>query len=166
MSKIPLAFSSTLVILCTFSCTDCRPFSCAGFSRGSCQCQKLPASTGNRYHNMAAKLRSDNYPIPCLAPQPLGNSSLAACPHHADRMGCTLRQCTSNDYSYQCDLPSSKCSAITLDSLISQYFQAMQRVADSWRSPIGSSAIMILIAFFKADPEPYPTNEERQEWAA
>ena len=115
---------------------------------------------------MAAKLRSDNYPIPCSAPQPLGNSSLAACPHHADRMGRTLRQRTSNDYSYQCDLPSSKCSAITLDSLISQYFQAMQRVADSWRSPIGSSAIMILIAFFKADPEPYLTNEERQEWAA
>ena len=25
---------------------------------------------------------------------------------------------------------------------------------------------MILIAFFKADPEPYLTNEERQEWAA
>ena len=44
--------------------------------------------------------------------------------------------------------------------------EAHQRVADSWHSLMGSSAIMILIAFFKADLEPYPTNKERQEWAA
>lgn len=42
--------------------------------------------------------------------------------------------------------------------------QAMQRVSDSWRSPIGSMAIMVLITFFNSDME-LSTNEDRQEWA-
>lgn len=51
-------------------------------------------------------------------------------------------------YNYQCNLPYSKCSTITLDSLISKYYiQAMQHVADSWHSPMGSSAIKFLLLF-------------------
>ena len=41
----------------------------------------------------------------------------------------------------------------------------MQRVADSWRSPIGSTAIMVLIAFFNANSELYTTDGNHQEWA-
>ena len=41
----------------------------------------------------------------------------------------------------------------------------MQRVADSWRSPIGSTTIMVLIAFFNANSELYATDGDRQEWA-
>lgn len=41
----------------------------------------------------------------------------------------------------------------------------MQRVADTWRSPIGSSAIMVLIAFFDANPKLYNTDKLRQKWA-
>ena len=70
-------------------------------------------------------------------------------------------------HNYQCDLPSSKCNAITLDPLISQYpFQAMQHVADSWHSQIGSSVVMVLITFFKANPELFATNGDRQEGVA
>lgn len=41
----------------------------------------------------------------------------------------------------------------------------MQRVADSWRSPIGSTAIIVLIAFFEDNSYNFPTDEDRQEWA-
>lgn len=42
----------------------------------------------------------------------------------------------------------------------------MQRVSDSWRSPIGSTAIMVIIAFFNTHSESYGTDNDRQEWAA
>ena len=41
----------------------------------------------------------------------------------------------------------------------------MQHVADSWRSPIGLTAIMVLIAFFALQPDMFDTDEDRQEWA-
>ena len=37
----------------------------------------------------------------------------------------------------------------------------MQHVADSWRSPIGSTAIMVLIAFFNTNGELYATDSDR-----
>ena len=148
-------FLSILIFPCTFSCTNCRPFICAGFSRASQQqCQKLPAFTRNWSHNMVAKLCSNNYPIHCLAPQPLGNSIFADASCYADHMEHILQWHTSNDHNYQCDLLSSTCNTITLDPLISWYsFQAMQCVADSWHSLIGSSAVMVVITFFKANLE-------------
>ena len=41
----------------------------------------------------------------------------------------------------------------------------MQRVVDSWHSPIGLTAIMVLIAFFASQPDMFNTDEDRQEWA-
>ena len=41
----------------------------------------------------------------------------------------------------------------------------MQHVADSWRSPIGLTAIIVLIAFFALQPDMFDTDEDRQEWA-
>ena len=42
----------------------------------------------------------------------------------------------------------------------------MQRIADSWCSPIGSTGISVLIAFFQAHLDLYPTDSDRQDWAA
>ena len=36
---------------------------------------------------------------------------------------------------------------------------------DSWRSLIGSTAIMVLIAFFTSQPDMFDTDKDRQEWA-
>ena len=41
----------------------------------------------------------------------------------------------------------------------------MQHVADSWRSPIESTAITVLIAFFASQPDMFDTDKDRQEWA-
>lgn len=41
----------------------------------------------------------------------------------------------------------------------------MQRIVDSWCSLIGSTAIMVLIAFFASQPDMFDTDEDRQEWA-
>ena len=42
----------------------------------------------------------------------------------------------------------------------------MQWVSNSWSSPMGSMAIMVLIAFFNAQEGPFGTDIYRQEWAA
>ena len=42
----------------------------------------------------------------------------------------------------------------------------MQHISNSWHSPIGSTAIIVLIAFFNSNMEQYATNEIRQGWAA
>ena len=42
----------------------------------------------------------------------------------------------------------------------------MQHVAEEWRSPIGSAAIMVIIAYFASEPDEFSTDEARQEWAA
>lgn len=39
----------------------------------------------------------------------------------------------------------------------------MQHVVDSWYSPIGSTAIMIVIAFLNSHSDLLSTDEERQE---
>ena len=41
----------------------------------------------------------------------------------------------------------------------------MQHVTGSWHSPIGSTGIMVLIAFFNANLELYASNSDCQEWA-
>ena len=41
----------------------------------------------------------------------------------------------------------------------------MQCVTDSWCSQIGSTTIMVLIAFFNANLELYTTDGNCQEWA-
>ena len=43
-------------------------------------------------------------------------------------------------------------------------FQAIQHVSDSWWSPIGSTAIMVIIAFFNTHGELYGMDDDRQEW--
>ena len=40
----------------------------------------------------------------------------------------------------------------------------MQHIMGSWRSPIGSTAIMIVIAFLNLHLDVFSTDEERQEW--
>ena len=40
----------------------------------------------------------------------------------------------------------------------------MQHVVDLWCSPIGSTAIMIVIAFLNSHSDLLSTVEERQEW--
>ena len=41
----------------------------------------------------------------------------------------------------------------------------MQRIADSWHSPIGSTRISVLIVFSQAHSDLYPTDSDRQDWA-
>ena len=42
----------------------------------------------------------------------------------------------------------------------------MQHVTDSWHSLIRSSGTSVVIVFFHAHLELYPTDTDRQEWAA
>lgn len=41
----------------------------------------------------------------------------------------------------------------------------MQRVSDSWRSTIGSTAIAVVLAFLNGNPELKDSDENRQEFA-
>lgn len=41
----------------------------------------------------------------------------------------------------------------------------MQRLADTWRSPIGSCAIMVVITLFRDNPKDFPNDKKRQKWA-
>ena len=41
----------------------------------------------------------------------------------------------------------------------------MQYVTNLWHSPICSTTIMVLIAFFNANSELYTTDSDHQEWA-
>ena len=43
--------------------------------------------------------------------------------------------------------------------------KTMQRAADTWRGPMGSSALMAVILFFKLHEDLYATDAERQEFA-
>ena len=40
----------------------------------------------------------------------------------------------------------------------------MQHVSDLWQSPIGSTAIMVIIAFFNTHSKLYGMDNDRQEW--
>ena len=44
--------------------------------------------------------------------------------------------------------------------------QTLQRVSDSWRSTMGSTAIAVVIAFCNANPELKNSDKNRQEFAA
>ena len=57
-------------------------------------------------------------------------------------------------------------SSIHLISITTFFIQAMQCISNSWQSPFGSMAIIVLIVFFNSNMEQYPTNEIQQEWAA
>jgi hypothetical protein len=45
------------------------------------------------------------------------------------------------------------------------FWQILQRLADSWRSAIGSSALSVLIAFFESQDKLRDSDENRAEFA-
>ena len=49
--------------------------------------------------------------------------------------------------------------------LLTVFLQTLQRLADSWRSSIGSSALSILIAFFESQDDLRDSDEGRVKFA-
>jgi hypothetical protein len=45
------------------------------------------------------------------------------------------------------------------------HLQTMQRVSDSWRSTMGSTAIAVVLAFLNSNPELKDSDKNRQEFA-